>query len=124
MALRYRPHPFGFPCRYPWLATTLNYLPTFVKQLPTFPKIPAHVRLKYAIDGFKLSHGFTTSLSDERSQQVALGLLSIARGLKLPVVVEGIETPAQAKQLRSLGFVWGQGFLYRHIVLGPGPYGD
>lgn len=76
------------------------------------------------IDGFKLSHGFTTSLSDERSQQVALGLLSIARGLKLPVVVEGIETPAQAKQLRSLGFVWGQGFLYRHIVLGPGPYGD
>ncbi len=76
------------------------------------------------IDGFKLSHGFARSLGDERNQQVALGILSIARGLRLPLVVEGIETPAQAEQLRALGFVWGQGFLYSQVVLGPGPCGD
>jgi len=40
-------------------------------------------------------------------------LLTIAREMGLPVVVEGIEALDQAEALRSMGFSWGQGFLYR-----------
>ncbi|ADH65361.1 diguanylate cyclase/phosphodiesterase with GAF sensor (plasmid) [Allomeiothermus silvanus DSM 9946] len=65
------------------------------------------------IDGIKLSHSFARHFTSPRGRYLAEGLVTIARGLKLPVVVEGIEEPEQVKAFYSMGFSWGQGFLYR-----------
>jgi EAL domain-containing protein (putative c-di-GMP-specific phosphodiesterase class I)/GGDEF domain-containing protein len=74
--------------------------------------------LSLPIDGIKLSHSFTCHFTRPRGRFLAEGLLTIARGLNLPVVVEGIEEPDQAEALRSMGFSWGQGFLYRTLPPG------
>lgn len=70
------------------------------------------------IDGIKLSHSFTRQFTSPRGRFLAEGLLTIARGMHLPVVVEGIEEPGEAEALRSMGFSWGQGFLYRSLPPG------
>lgn len=71
-------------------------------------------RLLYLpIDGIKLSHAFTCFLMRPGGPLLAGWLLTIAREMGLPVVVEGIEALDQAEALRSMGFSWGQGFLYR-----------
>jgi len=70
------------------------------------------------IDGIKLSHSFTRFLTRPGGRFLAEGLLTIARGMNLPMVVEGIEEPGQAEALRSMGFSWGQGFLYRSLPPG------
>ena len=48
---------------------------------------------------------------DPASWQVLGALLALARGLNLPVVVEGVETPAQLNVLRALGCETVQGYL-------------
>ncbi|WP_424952800.1 putative bifunctional diguanylate cyclase/phosphodiesterase [Deinococcus sp.] len=48
---------------------------------------------------------------DPASWQVLGALLALARGLKLPVVVEGVETPAQLEVLHALGCDTVQGYL-------------
>lgn len=70
------------------------------------------------IDGIKLSHSFTRFLTRPGGRFLAEGLLTIARGMNLPMVVEGIEEPGQAEVLCSMGFCWGQGFLYRSLPPG------
>jgi EAL domain-containing protein (putative c-di-GMP-specific phosphodiesterase class I) len=73
-------------------------------------------RLLYLpIDGIKLSHSFTCFLTRPGGQFLAEWLLTIAQEMGLPVVVEGIEELDQAEALRSMGFSWGQGFLYRNL---------
>jgi EAL domain-containing protein (putative c-di-GMP-specific phosphodiesterase class I) len=67
------------------------------------------------IDGIKLSHSFTCFLTRPGGQFLAEWLLTIAQEMGLPVVVEGIEKLEQAEALRSMGFSWGQGFLYRNL---------
>ncbi|WP_407571916.1 putative bifunctional diguanylate cyclase/phosphodiesterase [Deinococcus altitudinis] len=48
---------------------------------------------------------------DPASWQVLGALLALARGLNLPVVVEGVETPDQLQVLRSLGCETVQGYM-------------
>ena len=43
-------------------------------------------------------------------------IVSLCRGLKIDAIAEGIETPGQLKELRSLGCSFGQGFLFSHAV--------
>lgn len=74
--------------------------------------------LSLPIDGIKLSHSFTRHFTSPRGRFLAEGLLTIARGMNLPMVVEGIEEPGQAEVLCSMGFCWGQGFLYRSLPPG------
>ena len=70
-------------------------------------------RLLYLpIDGIKLSHSFTRFLTRPGGPLLAGWLLTIAQEMGLPVVVEGIEELEQAEALHSMGFSWGQGFLY------------
>ncbi|WP_412030458.1 putative bifunctional diguanylate cyclase/phosphodiesterase [Deinococcus yunweiensis] len=47
---------------------------------------------------------------DPQSWQVVAALLALARGLNLPVVVEGVETGAQLDALRALGYCSVQGY--------------
>ncbi|GHF48727.1 diguanylate cyclase (GGDEF)-like protein/PAS domain S-box-containing protein [Deinococcus metalli] len=60
----------------------------------------------------KLDRGLLAGVTeDPASWQVLRALLALARGLKIPVIVEGVETEAQLAALRSLGFRTVQGYL-------------
>ena len=66
------------------------------------------------VDGLKLDMSFTRGIQagDETSLRLAHGLLSLARGLNLDTVAEGVESPEVAETLRAQGWSMGQGWLY------------
>ena len=65
------------------------------------------------VDVIKLDRTFVPDgKTDERSTQIVSSMLGMAQSLKLPVVVEGIETNEQATLLRQMGARYAQGFLY------------
>ncbi|MBX2810836.1 MAG: bifunctional diguanylate cyclase/phosphodiesterase [Myxococcales bacterium] len=65
------------------------------------------------LDTLKLDRDFVQRLdSDARARAIVDSLLALAARLELEVVVEGVETEAQARQLASLGVRKGQGFWY------------
>jgi len=65
------------------------------------------------LDTIKIDRAFVTEL-DETDRNVAIvqAVLSLAHGLGISVVAEGIETPLQARRLRELGCDLGQGFAW------------
>ncbi len=65
------------------------------------------------VDVIKLDRTFVPDgKTDERSAQIVSSMLGMAQSLKLPVVVEGIETNEQTTLLRQMGARYAQGFLY------------
>lgn len=65
------------------------------------------------VDVIKLDRTFVPAgKADERSTQIVSSMLGMAQSLKLPVVIEGIETEGQAQLLRQMGARYAQGFLY------------
>ena len=65
------------------------------------------------VDVIKLDRTFVPAgKADERSTQILSSMLGMAQSLKLPVVIEGIETEGQAQLLRQMGARYAQGFLY------------
>ena len=68
--------------------------------------------LSLPLQEVKLDRSLLTGITnDPASWQVLGALLALARGLNLPVVVEGVETPDQLEALRSLGCQTVQGYL-------------
>lgn len=69
----------------------------------------------------KLDRSFTRSMqqfpADPVDLKIVEGIVSLAHGLNLAVTVEGVETGAQAEQLRILGCDTAQGWYYAR----PGP---
>ncbi|MFE5812265.1 putative bifunctional diguanylate cyclase/phosphodiesterase [Streptomyces sp. NPDC056479] len=69
----------------------------------------------------KLDRSFTQSMqrfpADPVDLKIVEGIVSLAHGLNLSVTVEGVETGAQAEQLRILGCDTAQGWYYAR----PGP---
>jgi diguanylate cyclase (GGDEF)-like protein len=65
------------------------------------------------LDTIKIDRSFVTEL-DEGDPNVAIvqAVLSLAHGLGVSVVAEGIETPEQAARLRDLGCDLGQGYTW------------
>ena len=65
------------------------------------------------LDTIKIDKAFVTEL-DETDRNVAIvqAVLSLAHGLGVSVVAEGIETPLQARRLRELGCDMGQGYAW------------
>jgi diguanylate cyclase (GGDEF)-like protein len=65
------------------------------------------------LDTIKIDRAFVTEL-DEADRNVAIvqAVLSLAHGLGITVVAEGIETPLQARRLRELGCDMGQGYAW------------
>ena len=65
------------------------------------------------LDTIKIDRAFVTEL-DEADRNVAIvqAVLSLAHGLGITVVAEGIETPLQARRLRELGCDMGQGYTW------------
>jgi EAL domain-containing protein (putative c-di-GMP-specific phosphodiesterase class I) len=68
---------------------------------------------RFPIDALKIDRSFVAALGqDDDSQPIISAIINMARGLKIEVVAEGIETRAQAGTLTSLGCRRAQGFLY------------
>lgn len=64
-------------------------------------------------DELKIDRSFVSGLCTDGTAAVLVeGFLSIARGLHVAVVAEGVETEAQEKRLQALGCPQAQGFRY------------
>jgi EAL domain-containing protein (putative c-di-GMP-specific phosphodiesterase class I) len=63
------------------------------------------------VDELKLDRSFTQAESNG-NPSIAAAVIHLARALGLHVVAEGVETPQQAEQLRSLGYQAAQGFYF------------
>lgn len=71
-----------------------------------------HLR-QLEFDELKIESRFVDSISsDPRSRVLVAGFMSIAEGLGVDVVAEGIETQGQIEVLRDLGCRVGQGYLF------------
>ena len=61
----------------------------------------------------KIDQSFIAPLGTPQGRpEIVTAIIALARALKLDIVAEGIETPAQLELLRSLGCTHGQGFLF------------
>jgi EAL domain-containing protein (putative c-di-GMP-specific phosphodiesterase class I) len=77
---------------------------------------------RFPLDTLKIDRSFVSRLGETNSEQ-DLGILqtivSLARHLKMDVVAEGIETPAQAQCLLDLGCRHAQGYLFSRPISAP-----
>ena len=72
------------------------------------------------IDGIKLDRGIVALLGRSvRVTSMLQGIVSLAEGLKLSVVAEGVEHEDQVDHLLGLGITQGQGFLYGAPMAAP-----
>ncbi len=79
-----------------------------------------YVRQKF-LDAVKIDRSLITGLdTDPQQQRVAAAILAIVDAFGLDAVAEGVETAAQAEELRRLGCRFGQGY-YWCAPLSAGP---
>jgi diguanylate cyclase (GGDEF)-like protein/PAS domain S-box-containing protein len=68
---------------------------------------------RFPIHTLKIDRSFVMDIKDERAQYpVVLAIISIAKGLGLTLVAEGVETEAQERYLQRSGCAVMQGFRY------------
>ncbi len=67
------------------------------------------------VDEVKLDRSFTQAPASGRAP-VAAAVIQLAQALRLHAVAEGVETPEQAEQLRSLGYSTAQGYHFARPV--------
>jgi EAL domain-containing protein (putative c-di-GMP-specific phosphodiesterase class I) len=70
-----------------------------------------HLR-ELRFDRIKIDRSFVRDIATSDNAQIIRAILSIGRGLGLPVIAEGIETPDQLRVLLQFGCACGQGYLY------------
>src|SRR5712691_6590020 len=73
----------------------------------------------FRLDTIKIDRSFVARGSGE-SWEIVSAIVNLARGLRLTLIAEGVETDAQLEVLRRLGCEYGQGYLFGRPVL-PGP---
>ncbi|WP_296950982.1 bifunctional diguanylate cyclase/phosphodiesterase [uncultured Massilia sp.] len=75
---------------------------------------------RFPVHTIKIDQSFVKEIHDEHGHYpVILAIISIARGLGLNLVAEGVETEVQARYLRANGCLTMQGYLYhRPMPLG------
>ncbi len=72
---------------------------------------------KYPIQILKIDQSFLREMVyDDGVVTIIKAILELARGLKLDVVVEGVETIEQLEMLRTLGCFEMQGFLFSRPI--------
>jgi len=72
---------------------------------------------EFTFQEIKIDKSFVDGIGvDKSSETILKGLISIARGLNINLVAEGIETKQQADFLIDAGCATGQGFLYSKAV--------
>lgn len=74
---------------------------------------------RFPIAALKIDRSFVADLSgDACNQSVAVirAIIALAGSLGMEIIAEGVETPAQSEQLRELGCVYAQGYLFGRPV--------
>ena len=64
------------------------------------------------LDTIKIDRTFVAGLDGEADRSIVDAVISLAHGLRISVVAEGIETESQFELLRSMGCDVGQGYLF------------
>ncbi|WP_176441789.1 putative bifunctional diguanylate cyclase/phosphodiesterase [Granulicella rosea] len=68
---------------------------------------------RFRIDRLKIDQSFVSRcVDDQNSLAVTTAIIALAHSLRIDVVAEGVETPAQAAVLRDLRCDFAQGYLY------------
>lgn len=68
---------------------------------------------RYPIDKIKIDRSFITPLGgDKEAGAVVAAIVRLAKALHLSVIAEGVETNEQREQLKGIGCVQAQGFLF------------
>jgi diguanylate cyclase (GGDEF)-like protein len=76
----------------------------------------SHLR-QFPVDVLKIASEFVqVTEGDARSSALAGGVLALSQSLDIVTVAEGIETSEQARRMRSLGCIYGQGYLFAQPV--------
>ena len=72
---------------------------------------------RFPIHTIKIDQSFVKEIHDENGHYpVILAIISIARGLGLHLVAEGVETDVQARYLQANGCTTMQGYLYHRPI--------
>jgi diguanylate cyclase (GGDEF)-like protein/PAS domain S-box-containing protein len=72
---------------------------------------------RFPIHTIKIDQSFVKEIKEEHSHYpVILAIISIARGLGLNLIAEGVETDVQARYLKSNGCLTMQGYLYHRPI--------
>jgi diguanylate cyclase (GGDEF)-like protein len=72
---------------------------------------------RFPVHTIKIDQSFVREIqSEDGHYPVVLAIISIARGLGLNVIAEGVETPTQARYLEQAGCTTLQGFLYHQAL--------
>ncbi|ADC72090.1 MULTISPECIES: EAL domain-containing protein [unclassified Thioalkalivibrio] len=85
---------------------------TGYSSLSYLQKLPVHT--------LKIDRSFTLTICTDGEACIVNAIVSMARGLQMNIVAEGVETAAQQEYLRRLGCPMMQGFLFGH----PSPLAD
>jgi diguanylate cyclase (GGDEF)-like protein len=68
---------------------------------------------RFALDILKIDRSFISDmLENSESREIVKTILSLGSNLGMKVVAEGVETPEQVTQLKSLGCEFAQGYLF------------
>jgi diguanylate cyclase (GGDEF)-like protein/PAS domain S-box-containing protein len=68
---------------------------------------------RFPVDALKIDRSFVSRIGpDGTNSEIARAIVTMAHSLKMSVVAEGVETEAQAAELRSLACEYGQGYLF------------
>lgn len=72
---------------------------------------------RFPVDTLKIDQSFVRDIPDDRTGvEIAAAVVGLGKALKLDVLAEGIETPAQFASLRELGCDTAQGYLFSRPV--------
>lgn len=69
------------------------------------------------IDGLKIDRSFINRMGKNgENQQIVRTIILLARDMNIDVIAEGLETPLQVAQIKSLNCEYGQGYLFSKPV--------
>ncbi|QJU60570.1 EAL domain-containing protein [Sphingomonas sp. AP4-R1] len=69
----------------------------------------------FPFDKIKIDKSFVAAMEDDNAaRSIIRAIVGIGRSLSLPVVAEGVETPAQRRMITEEGCAQAQGFLFGH----------
>ena len=72
---------------------------------------------RFPLDELKIDRSLVNGLlSDRHASDTLKMVITLARGMKLSVVAEGVESVVQVNHLQALGCELGQGYLYSHAL--------
>jgi EAL domain-containing protein (putative c-di-GMP-specific phosphodiesterase class I) len=67
---------------------------------------------RFAVDALKIDQSFTARIDSAGGEKIVKAIITLAHGLGMAALAEGVETPKQFDRLCELGCDFGQGFLF------------